>query len=107
MIIEYYIKLTSWWWRWNRVTSGEGISGVSRRAAANRVVVHYLAYGVESAGSWAWVDAFVVETCLSQRAFRADHALWSALRRATDHSRLARAHGYAVIYFADAVRSTW
>lgn len=73
-----------WRRRWNSVTAGERIPGESRTARADGTVVDDLAFGVLSAGSWARVDALLVDASPVGSALGADHTLRSAARGRTD-----------------------
>jgi hypothetical protein len=59
--------------------SRERISGVSRWARANRVVIDDLAPGIESTASSTRLFAFVVAAGLGRGALRVDDALGSAV----------------------------
>lgn len=95
------------WTDWHGVAPGEGVAGVSRRAAADGVVVDHLAKGPYSTRSRARVHALVVKAGLRERALRAHYTLGATLRGASYHTSLTRAHCYSVVDLAEAVGAAW
>jgi hypothetical protein len=78
------------------LTSYERIASVSRRTAADRIVVDDLTFGIDAASSRAWIAALLVATSLILGTFIAGHTLGSTGWRRSNVSRDARANCLAV-----------
>jgi hypothetical protein len=78
------------------LASYERIASVSRRTAADRIVVDDLTFGIDAASSRTWIAALLVATSLVLGTFIAGHTLGPTGRRRSNVSRDARANCLAV-----------
>lgn len=79
------------------------ITCASGWASANRTVVNHLAAGLQAASCGARIYALLVDTGLKSGALAGHHTLGSTLRRSSNVSRQAGAHGMSINVAALAV----
>lgn len=92
---------------WVFVAVEERISAVSLGTAAYGVVVDHLALGVGSTGPGAGVNTLLLDTSLTELAFRREQALWSTVGRASEIAREAGTHRARTLRSAFTIWSTW
>ncbi len=94
------------------LTDGDGptrrvrITGESRLARADGLVIGDATIGVESARSRARIDALLADTCPVAWAVAVDDALWTAIGSRSDHVGQTTASCLVVNHLAGAVGST-
>jgi len=66
-------RLTRLW-----IAYSEGIARERFSATAYRIMIDYLTICILSTRAWAWILAFVIQTCLCQWTVGTDHTFWFA-----------------------------
>lgn len=80
------------------------ISCKSWNAYTRRRMVKHLTFSVNTAGSWTWIDTFIIHTRSSFVAICIYNAFWSASRvRIAEVFGKARARSSTILFFANSI----
>lgn len=91
---------------WNRIASSKWIAGKTVIAAAYRAVIDNVAFGIQTASTWAGVSTFLTDTSPVQRALCTDHTFRSTSRRTTRVIGQARTYCLFIYHPALTIRTT-
>lgn len=93
---------------WNKITSCEGITGISSITRTKRTMIAYPTFGVLSA-RWinAWVNTFLVKTCFIGGTFRRNCTFRSTSRRLTHKFRQTGTNCLLINLSTLGVGATW
>lgn len=89
-------------------TLDEGISDLIGSAVAERTVGQDVAFGIDAAHTWTWVDAFFIDARTIHGTFRTNDTLGrSAVGRRSLISRQTRTTSFSIYIKASGVWTAW
>lgn len=62
---------------WSRIASSQWISRVTLIAGAQRGMIDNIAFGILSARSWTWINAFIIDTSAIMRTIAVHNTFWT------------------------------
>lgn len=87
-------------------TLDEGVSNLTRSATTEWAVGQDVAFGVDTAHTWARIDTSLIDTRAIHRTFCVNDTLGSAVGRSSLISGQARTAGFSVYITASAIWTT-
>ncbi len=89
------------------MASGKGISRESVSATTNRTVIDDLTFGINTAGSGARINAFLIGARFVQITIWADGTFGPARWRCANETLQTRTYGLIVVFSTSTIRTAW